>query len=85
MQLPNTLTVQSLTQTPPPSLDAVADALLQLAVRDNAIDQEEANELLNWDLGTIAEYLALRLQEYGFLTAQEVSDILEMHTAHLYH
>ena len=85
MQLPNTLNVQSLTQTPPPSLDAVADALLQLAVRDNAIDQEEATELLNWDLGTIAEYLALRLQEYGFLTAQEVSDILEMHTSHLYH
>lgn len=85
MQPPDSLNVQSFTQTPPPSLDAVADALLQLAVRDNAIDQDEATELLNWDLGTIAEYLALRLQEYGFLTPQEVSDILETHTSNLYH
>ena len=85
MHTPDSLNVQRLTQTPPPSLDAVADALLQLAVRDNAIDQEEATELLNWDLGTIAEYLALRLQEYGFLTPQEVHEILEVHTSNLYH
>ena len=65
--------------------DAVADALLQLAVRDNAIDQDEATELLNWDLSTIAEYLALRLQQYGFLSPQEVTDILETHTSTLCH
>ncbi len=85
MQRLDTLTVQSLTDTPPPSLDAVADALLQLAVRDHAIDQDEATELLNWDLGTIAEFLALRLEEHGFLTSQEVSDILATHTTNLYH
>ncbi len=85
MHTPNSLNVQTLVETPPPSLDAVADALLQLAVRDNAIDQEEATELLNWDLSTIAEFLALRLQESGFLSPQEVTDILQTHTSSLYH
>ncbi len=66
--------------SPPPTLDAVADALLQMAVRDHAIDQQEATELLNWDLGTIAQFLALRLQEFGFLSSQEVTDILATHT-----
>lgn len=65
---------------PPPTLDAVADALLQMAVRDHAIDQQEATELLNWDLGTIAQFLALRLCEFGFLSNQEVTDILATHT-----
>jgi hypothetical protein len=52
---------------------------------DNAIDQDEATELLNWDLGTIAEFLALRLQQHGFLSPQEVTDILETHTSAQYH
>lgn len=85
MQPTNSLNVQTLVETPPPSLDAVADALLQLAVRDNAIDQDEATELLNWDLSTIAEFLALRLQEFGFLSPQEVHDILATHTSTLCH
>lgn len=85
MHTPNPLNLQTLTETPPPTLDAVADALLQLAVRDNAIDQDEATELLNWDLSTIAEFLALRLQQSGFLTPQEVNDILATHTSPLYH
>ncbi len=85
MHTPNSLNVQTLVETAPPSLDAVADALLQLAVRDNAIDQDEATELLNWDLSTIAEFLALRLQQYGFLSPQEVTDILETHTSTLCH
>ena len=81
----NPLNVQTLVETPPPSLDAVADALLQLAVRDHAIDQDEATELLNWDLSTIAEFLALRLQQSGFLSPQEVTDILYKHTSPLCH
>jgi len=85
MHTPNFLSVQTLVEAPPPSLDAVADALLQLAVRDHAIDQDEATELLNWDLSTIAEFLALRLQQYGFLSPQEVTDILETHTSTLCH
>lgn len=85
MQAPKALSVSDLVQTPPPSLDAVADALLQLAVRDHAIDQDEATELLNWDLGTIAEFLALRLQEYGALSHQEVLEILATHTCTQYH
>jgi len=85
MQAPKALSVNDLVETPPPSLDAVADALLQLAVRDHAIDPDEATELLNWDLGTIAEFLALRLQEYGCLSDQEVTEILETHTSSQYH
>ena len=85
MHSPHSLNVQSLVEAPPPSLDAVADALLQLAVRDHAIDQDEATELLNWDLGTIAEFLALRLEQHGFLSPQEVTDILTTHTSTLCH
>ena len=70
-----------LTMGPPPSLDAVADALLHAAVHDHAIDQDEATELLHWDLVTIAEYLALRLQEIGHLTGQEVGQILAAHSS----
>ena len=77
--------VSSLSQAPPPSLDAVADALLQMAVRDHAIDQDEATELLNWDLATIAEFLALRLQECGFLSIEDVDQILVTHTVHQLH
>lgn len=85
MHTPHAFDVQALVQAPPPSLDAVADALLQLAVRDHAIDQDEATELLNWDLGTIAEFLALRLEQHGFLSPQEVHEILETHTSNIYH
>ncbi len=77
--------VRNLSQGPPPSLDAVADALLQMAVRDQAIDQDEATELLNWDLATIAEFLALRLQECGFLSDADVDQILVTHTPHQLH
>ena len=77
--------VSNLSQGPPPSLDAVADALLQMAVRDQAIDQDEATELLNWDLATIAEFLALRLQECGFLSDDDVNLILVTHTPHQLH
>ncbi|MEJ2084255.1 MAG: hypothetical protein P8Y44_01080 [Acidobacteriota bacterium] len=77
--------VRSLSQGPPPSLDAVADALLQMAVRDQAIDQAEATELLNWDLATIAEFLALRLQECGFLSDDDVDQILVTHTSYQLH
>jgi hypothetical protein len=36
-------------------------------------------------LFTIAEFLALRLQQYGFLSPQEVTDILQTHTSTLCH
>ena len=85
MQHSNTITVPDLRQSPPPTLDAVADALLRLAVRDHAIDQDEATELLNWDLGTIAQFLALRLREFGFLSEGDVQEILDTHAPLLYH
>lgn len=85
MQIPKQLRMVPYGENPPPTLDSVADSLLQLAVRDHAIDQAEATELLNWDLETIAEFLALRLHEYGFLSDQEVTDILERHTPGICH
>ena len=85
MELPKELVVAELRHCPPPSIDAVADALLQLAVRDCAISQDEATELLNWDLITIAEYLALRLQQDGHLSSEEVHDILLTHASDLCH
>jgi hypothetical protein len=85
MELPKELLVADLRHGAPPTLDAVADALLQMAVHDDAISQDEATELLNWDLLTIAEYLALKLQEDGALTADDVHHILTVHNPGICH
>ena len=59
-----------------PSDDAVADALLLFAVRNDAVTPDEAGELQGWDLPTISEYLALRLNSLGLLTRQEVDQLV---------
>ena len=67
-----------------PSEDAVADALLMYAVRNDALTPDEAGELQDWDLPTISEFLALRLNMLGYLTQQEV-DQLVLTSAENYH
>jgi hypothetical protein len=60
-------------QTP---LDSVAEALLQRAIQHQALTPAEARDLATWDLTTITEYLALRLQQEGLLTARECRAML---------
>ncbi len=55
----------------PTALDSVAEALLQRAIQHQALTPAEARDLATWDLPTITEYLALRLQKEGLLTARE--------------
>ena len=52
-------------------LDSVVEALLKRAIQHQALTPSEARDLANWDLTTITEYLALRLQKEGLLTARE--------------
>jgi len=58
------------------ALDSVAEALLQRAIQHQALTPAEARDLATWDLPTITEYLALRLQKEGLLTARECRDML---------
>jgi hypothetical protein len=67
-----------------PSDDAVADALLLFAVRNDAVTPTEAGELQAWDLPTISEFLALRLNTLGYLTRQEVDQLVATSPDH-YH
>ena len=67
-----------------PTEDAVADALLLFAVRNDALTPDEAGELQEWDLPTISEFLALRLNMLGYLTQQEVDQLVEP-SAHSFH
>jgi hypothetical protein len=67
-----------------PSDDAVADALLLFAVRNDALTPDEASELQEWDLPTISEFLALRLNMLGYLTQQEVDQLVDT-SAESYH
>jgi hypothetical protein len=57
-------------------LNAVVEALLQRAIQHQALTPSEARDLANWDLTTITEYLALRLQKEGLLTARECRAML---------
>lgn len=57
-------------------LDSVAEALLQRAIQHQALTPDEARDLATWDLTTITEYLALRLQKEGLLTARECREML---------
>lgn len=65
-----------------PSDDAVADALLLFAVRNDALSPDEAGELQAWDLPTISEFLALRLNMLGYLTRQEVDQLVTTSREH---
>ena len=58
------------------ALDSVAEALLQRAIQHQALTPAEARDLATWDLTTITEYLALRLQNEGLLTARECRAML---------
>lgn len=60
----------------PTPLDSVAEALLQRAIQHQALTPTEARDLATWDLTTITEYLALRLQKEGLLTARECRAML---------
>ena len=57
-------------------LGSVAEALLSRAIQHRALTPQEARTLATWDLTTITEYLALRLQKEGLLTASECRDVL---------
>jgi hypothetical protein len=57
-------------------LDSVAEALLHRAIQHQALTPDEARDLATWDLKTITEYLALRLQQEGLLTARECRAML---------
>ena len=64
----------------PTPLDSVAEALLQRAIQHQALTPAEARDLATWDLTTITEYLALRLQKEGLLTARECRAMLGVAT-----
>ncbi len=57
-------------------LNSVVEALLQRAIQHQALTPSEARDLANWDLTTITEYLALRLQKEGLLTVRECRAML---------
>ena len=57
-------------------LGSVAEALLSRAIQHRALTPQEARTLATWDLNTITEYLALRLQKEGLLTARECREVL---------
>ena len=65
-----------ITDRPRPGADDVASALLNLAIRHQTLSRDEARELVKWDLVTIAEYLALLLEQRGLLSADEVCEML---------
>jgi len=67
-----------------PSEDSVADALLLFAVRNDALTPDEAGELQEWDLPTISEFLALRLNSLGYLTQQEVDQLVLTSVEHFH-
>ena len=58
------------------NLDSVAEALLSTAIQHQALTPEEARSLAAWDLTTITEYLALRLQKHGLLSPRECKAVL---------
>lgn len=64
-----------------PAPDVLTDSLLLMAVRAQAVDQAEARELIEWDLATIAEFLALRLEQEGLLSRTQVQLLLSNQTA----
>ena len=67
-----------------PEPDVLTDSLLLMAVRENAVDQEEARELIEWDLATIAEFLALRLESVGLLSRDQVQTLLSNQVASIH-
>ena len=75
MTFPNSTPGTADTENPTP-LDSVAEALLQRAIQHQALTPAEARDLATWDLTTITEYLALRLQKEGLLTARECRAML---------
>lgn len=75
MTLPN-LNLGLVDHEDPTPLDSVAEALLQRAIQHQALTPAEARDLATWDLTTITEYLALRLQKEGLLTARECRAML---------
>ena len=75
MTVPNSTPGFANMESPTP-LDSVAEALLQRAIQHQALTPAEARDLATWDLTTITEYLALRLQKEGLLTARECRAML---------
>ena len=57
-------------------LDSVAESLLATAIQHQALTPAEARNLASWDLSTITEYLALRLQKHGLLSPKECRAVL---------
>lgn len=62
------------------NLDSVAESLLATAIQHQALTPAEARNLASWDLTTITEYLALRLQKHGLLSPQECRAVLGIAT-----
>jgi hypothetical protein len=60
------------------NLDSVAESLLATAIHYQALTPAEARSLASWDLTTITEYLALRLQKHGLLSPRECQAVLEI-------
>ncbi len=60
----------------PPGPGEVADTLLLLAMTHDGISREEAGRLTEWDIGTVVEYLTLRLNELGVVAAEDVFEMV---------
>ena len=75
MTFPNSTPGTADAENPTP-LDSVAEALLQRAIQHQALTPAEARDLATWDLTTITEYLALRLQKHGLLSPREGQAVL---------
>ena len=76
MHRPSESLIPELNHDERPRTDEVASMLLNIAIRHQTLSREQAQELVKWDLVTIAEYLALLLHNEGFLTSEEVRQML---------
>lgn len=74
---PQPLLLEALSQgETPPGPGEVADTLLLLAMTHDGISREEAGRLTEWDIGTVVEYLTLRLSELGVVAAEDVFEMV---------
>jgi hypothetical protein len=76
MDFPGENLTQETDGEPRPVIDTMAEFLLFMAIRHQALSPVEANKLAMWDLSTIAEFLALRLEKEGLLTAEQCRNVL---------
>ncbi len=69
--------LQDLEVNPQVEPSTMADTLLLMAVTNGGLTAEEAGDLVHWDIGTIVEFLTLRLLEVGVIGAREAVELVQ--------